>query len=139
MSDSRKAPEASRSPAVPRSSRGLPSEQTRDFHQSVLGSDDEYDYSSPRSTRTSLHERDDDGASRRHTEDRIVGKGTTLKRDELKPWRLPEQLLNSLSHEISQHHRIPLFDASDLHNLSFRAKNFRGVKDFYLDDFFKHR
>ena len=78
VSDSGRAPEASRSPAVPRRSR------------SMFSSDDESDYPSPRSARGSYHERVDDGASRRHTEDRNTGKFTTLKRDVLMPWRLPE-------------------------------------------------
>ena len=71
----------------------------------LFGSDDEYDggydYSSPRSTRASSHERVDDGASRRHSENRGTVEGTASKRDELKPWRLPEQLVNILSHETS--------------------------------------
>ena len=86
---------------------------------SLFGSDDEdgdeYSYRSPRSTRAPSHERVDDGASCRHTGTRGTGKDTTSKRDELKSWRLPEQLINSLSHETNQHNRIPLFDASDLH------------------------
>ena len=99
---------------------------------------DEYDYSSPRSTRTPSHERFDDGASRRHTDNRGTGRCTTSKRDELKPWRLPARL-NSLSHETSQHHPIPLFDAIELHGLGSSAKNFRAEKEFYLDVFLRHR
>ena len=57
----------------------------------------------------------------------------------MKPWCLPEHLINSLSYETSQHHRIPLFDASELHGLSSSAKNFRAEEDFYLDAFLKHR
>ena len=90
------------------------------MHHSLFGSDDEFCgedyYASPVSTRASPHERDDDGEGRRHSESRGTDTGTALKRDELKPWRLPEQLINSLSHETSQHHRIPLFDASELHD-----------------------
>ena len=44
-----------------------------------------------------------------------------------------------MSHETSLHHRIPLFDASELHGLSSSAKNFRAEEDFYLDAFFNHR
>ena len=54
--------------------------------------DDEYDDSSQQSTRTPSHERADDGASRRHSEDGGTGKGTTLKHDEINPWRFHEQL-----------------------------------------------
>ena len=124
---------------MPLPSRDLPNERTRDLHHSLFGSDDEYDYSSPRSARDSSRERVDDVASRHHIENCGTGKGTTLKRNELKPWRLPEQLINSSSHETSQHHRIPLFDASELHILRFSVKNFRAEEDFYLDAFFKHR
>ena len=113
------------------------------MHHSLFGSDDEFCgedyYSLPVSTRASPDERDDDGASRRHPKSRGTDTGTTLKRDELKPWRLPEQLINSLSHETSQHHRIPLFDASELNGLSSSAMNSRAEKDFYLDAFLKHR
>ena len=111
VSDLEKPVEASRSPAVPHSSKELSNERTRDKRHSLFDSDDEYsdyfDYSSPRSTRASSHERVDDGASRHHTGTRGTGKDTTLKRDELKPWCLPEQPINSLSHETSQHQRIP--------------------------------
>ena len=69
---------------------------------------------------------------------RGTGEGTTSKRDALKPWRLPKQLINSLSHETSQHHRIPLYDASELHSLSSSAKIFRAEEDLNLDVFFKH-
>ncbi|MCY0725450.1 hypothetical protein OVW19_27265, partial [Klebsiella pneumoniae] len=75
------------------------------MHLSLFGSDDEGDqggeeyYSLPPPTRASSHERDDDGASRRQSGSRGTDKGTTVKRDELKPRRLPEQLINSLSHE----------------------------------------
>ena len=104
------------------------------MRHSLFGSDDEYgdgyDYASPRSTRAPSHERVDDGAIRLHTGARGTGKDTTSKRDEIKPWLLPEQLINILSHETSQHHRIPLFDASELHGLSSSAKNFRAEKDF---------
>ena len=47
---------------------------------------------------------DDDGASRRHSKSRGTETGNTLKRDELKPWGLPDQLIDSLSHETSQYH-----------------------------------
>ena len=57
----------------------------------------------------------------------------------MKPWRFAEQLINSLSHETSLHHRIPLFGASELHGLKSSAKNFRAEEDFYLDAFCKHR
>ena len=139
VSDSGITPEASRSPAVPRSFKELPSERTRDLHQSMFGSDDGYDYSSPRSTRASSHERVDDGASRHHSENRGTVEGNTSKRGDLKPWRLPEQLINIFSHATSQHHRISLFDASDLHGLSSSAKVLRAEEDFYLDAFFRHR
>ena len=139
VSDLGKAPEASRSPAVPRPSRDIPNERTRYLSHSLLGSDDEFDYSSPRSTRASSHERADDGASHHHSENRGTVEGSTSMRDELKPWRLPEKLINSLSHETSQHHRIPLFDVSELHGLSSSAKNFRAEQDLYLDAFLKHR
>ena len=113
------------------------------MRHSLSGSDDEYsdeyDYSSPRSTRAPSHERVDDGASRRNTETRGTGKDTTSNRDELKPCRVPEQLINRLSHETSQHHRITFFDASELHGLSSSAKNFRAEEDFFLDAFLKHR
>ena len=95
---------------MPRFLRVLPNERTRDFGHSLFGSGDEngneYDYSSPPSTRASSHERVDDGARRRHTETRGTGEGTTVVRDEIKPWRLPEQIINRLSHETIQHHRI---------------------------------
>ena len=116
--DLRNIPEASRSPAMPcHSPRSLSNERAREMHHSLFGSDDEFcgeDYyaSSPVSTRASPHERDDYGEGRRHSESRGTDTGTTLKRDGLKPWRLPEQLINSLSHETSLHYRIPLFDAS---------------------------
>ena len=42
VSDSGKALEASRSPAVPRSLRDLPNKRTRDMRHSLFGSDDEY-------------------------------------------------------------------------------------------------
>ena len=139
-SDSEKTFEASR-PAVPRSSRDLPNVRTRDMRHSLFGSDesdDKYDYSSPQSARAPSHERDDDGASRHHSQSRGTDSGTTSKREELKPWRLPERLINGLSHETSQHHRIPLFDASELHGLSPSAKNFGAEDDFYLDVFLRH-
>ena len=144
VSDSQNIPEASRSPAVSRHpSRSLSNERTREMHHSLFGSDDvfcgEDYYASPASTRASPHERDDDGASRRHFESRGTNTGTTLKRDELKPWCLPDQLIDSLYNETSQHHRIPFFDASELHGLSSSAKNFRAEEDFYLDAFFRHR
>ena len=90
MSDSGKVPEASRSPAVPhRLPRTLQNERTRELHQSLFVSDDGYSdelyYSSPRSTRASSHERNEDGKSRRHTGIRGTGKDTTSERDILKP------------------------------------------------------
>ena len=115
------------------------------MRHSLFGSGDyddhsgEYYASSHQSTRAPSHERVDEGTSRRHSEDRGTGKNTTLKRDELKPWSLPEQLIKSLSHETSQHHRIPLFDASEIHGLSSSAKSFRAEEYFYLDVFLKHR
>ena len=111
VSDSANVPEASRSPPTPQCSpRLLPNEWTRELEHSLFGSDDEDDrggeeyYSLPSPTRASSHERDDDGASRRHVDNRGTDRGTTSKREELKPWRLPERLINSLSHETSQHH-----------------------------------
>ena len=66
------------------------------MRHSLFGSDDEfddaYDDSSQQSTRAPLHERADDGASRRHSEDPGTGKSTTLKHDEINPWRFHEQL-----------------------------------------------
>ena len=108
------------------------------MRHSLFGSDDYefssgYNYSSPRSTRASSHERVNDGASRRHSVNRGLVEGTTLECDELKPWSLPEQLINSLSHETRKHHRISSFDASELHGLSSSAKNFRVEEGFYLD------
>ena len=51
------------------------------MRQSLFGSDDEYgdeyDNSSPRSTRAPSHERVKDGTSRRHTKTRGTGKYTT--------------------------------------------------------------
>ena len=77
------------------------------MRHSLFGNDEEYggefDYSSPHPTRSSLHERVDDGASRRHSDKLGVDDGTTLKRGELEPWRLPKRLINSLS-QTSQHH-----------------------------------
>ena len=70
VSDTGKSPEASRSPAVTRPLRDLPNGRTRDLHHSLFGSDDEFDYSSPRSSRSSSYERIDDGASRRHLKNR---------------------------------------------------------------------
>ena len=114
MLDPRNIPKASLSTAVPHhSTRSLSNERTREMHHSLFGSDDEFCgedfYASPASTRASPHERDDDGARRRHSESCGTDTVTTLKRDELKPWCLPENLINSSSHETSQHHRIPLF------------------------------
>ena len=61
MSDLKKPLAASHSPTVPRSSRDLPNERTRDVRHSLFGSNDEYsdkfDCSSPRSTRAPSHER----------------------------------------------------------------------------------
>ena len=90
MPDSGKTSEASRLPAVPRSSNDLQNERTRDIRPSLFGSydeyDDEYDYSSPRSTRAPSDECVDDGSGSRHNEySGTAGKGTTLKWDELKP------------------------------------------------------
>ena len=135
MSDSGNAPEASRSPATPQySPRPLSNERNRDSHHSLFGSDDDDQggefYSSPPPARASSHERDDDGASRRQSGSRGTDKGTTVKRDELKPWRLPEQLINSLSHETGQHHRIPLFDATELHGLVPARRIFALKKTF---------
>ena len=145
VSDSANVPEASRSPPTPQCSpRPLPNERTRELVHSLFGSDDEdrggeeY-YSLPSPTRASSHERDDDGASRRHVDNRGTDRGTTTKREELKPWRLPERLINGLSHETSRHHRIPLFDATELHGLGASASNFRAEEDFYLDVFLRHR
>ena len=143
VSDPRNVPEASRSPAVPHHSpRALSNERTCEMHHSLFGSDDEFCgedyYASPVSTRASPHERDNDGESRRHSMSRGTDIGTALKRDELKPWRLTEQLINSLSHETTKHHRIPIFNASELHGLSSSAKNFRAEEDFYFDAFSKH-
>ena len=67
--------------------------------------------------------------SRLHFDDGGTDEGTTLKSDELIPCRLPELLINSSSHETSQHHRIPLFDVTELHGLSSSAKNFRSLKN----------
>ena len=65
----------------------MPNGRTRNLHPSLYGSDDErigeYEYASQLSTRASSHERDDDGASRCHSENRVTDKGTTSKRDEL--------------------------------------------------------
>ena len=79
MSDSGKALEASRSTAVPLSeplSKFLPNQRTRDLRHSLFSSDEEYGggyyYSSPHPTRASLHERVDDGASRRHFDKTVV-------------------------------------------------------------------
>ena len=41
----------------------------------------------------------DDEASRRHYENSGTDVRTPLKCDELKPWRFPDRLMNSLSHE----------------------------------------
>ena len=129
MSDSGNTAEASRSPATPQCSpRPLPNERTRELQHRLFGSDDEsgdeYVCSSPQSARAPSHERLDDGATHRHTDNCGTNKGTTVKRDELKPWRLPERLIDSLSHETSQHHRIPLFDAAELHGLDPSAGTF---------------
>ena len=125
------------------SSKELPNKRTRDSSHSLFSSDDEYgggyDYSSPRWTRESSHERVDDGASCGHSENRDTNEGITLKRDDFKTWRFTDQLINSLYQKTSQHHRIPFFDVSDLHRLSSSARNFRAEEDFYLDDFLKLR
>ncbi|CAI5736122.1 unnamed protein product [Hyaloperonospora brassicae] len=144
VSDSGNTAEASRSPATPQCSpRPLPNERTRELQHSMFGSDDESDdeyvCSSPQSARAPSHERPDDGASHRHTDKRGTDKGTTVKRDELKPWRFPERLMNGFSHETRQHHRIPLFDATELHGLNPSASNFRAEEEFYLDVFLRHR
>ena len=55
-----------------------------------------------------------------------------------KPWVLPERLVNDLSGETSLHHRIPLFDARQIHGLDISASNCRAVEYFYLDAFLKH-
>ena len=138
-SDSGKRLEASRSPAVPRPSRDLPNLRARDMRRSRFDSDDEYydEYynSSHKSARAPSHERVANGTSYRHSEYRGTSKGTPSKWDELKPCRLPEHLIITFSHETSQHHRIPLFDASELHGLSSSARNFCAEKYFYLDVF----
>ena len=138
-SESKKPSEASRSPAVPRLSRDLPNLRARDMRRSRFDSDDEYydEYynSSQKSARAPSHESVANGTSYRHSEYRGTSKGTPSKWDELKLCRLPEHLINTLSHETSQHHRIPLFDASELHGLSSSARNFCAEKDFYLDVF----
>ena len=111
----------------PRSPTTLPNERIREMKHSLLGSDDDDDhsgeeyYSLPSPTRASSKERDDDGASRRRSKSRGTDRVTTPKREELKPWRLPERLINGLSHETSQHHRIFLFDATELHSLDLSA------------------
>ena len=109
----------------------------------LFGSDDEYNnyysYLSQRSTRAPSHDHVDDGASRRHTGTRGTGKDTTSNHDDMKPWRLTKQLINSLSQATRQHHRIPLFDASEIHCLRSSANNFRAKEDFYLDAFFEIR
>ena len=58
---------------------------------------------------------------------------------EHKPWVLPERLVDDLSSETSIHHRIPLFDARQIHGLDISASNFRAEEDLYLDAFLKHR
>ena len=59
VSDSGKPVESSRSPVVPRSSKYLPNERTRDMRHSLFGSgdkaSDEYDNSSQQSTRAPSH------------------------------------------------------------------------------------
>ena len=57
---------------------------------------------------------------------------------EQKPWVIPERLVNELSGETSLHHRIPLFDARQIHGLNISAINFRAKEDFYLDAFLMH-
>ena len=47
--------------------------------------------------------------------------------------------MNDLSGETSLHHRIPLFDARQIHGLDISASNFRAEEDFSLDAFLKHR
>ena len=100
----------------------------------LFGIDDgyggEYNYSSRQSNRASSHERVDDGSIRRHSNNRGTDVGTTLKRDEINSWRLPERIIKSLSHETSEHYRILLFDAMELHGLSFSASYFRAEKTF---------
>ena len=119
---------------MPHSSKDLSNERTRDMRHSLFGSNDEYSdeyyYSSPRSTRAPSHERVNDGVRCRHIGTRGFGKDTTSKRNEPKPWRLPEHLNKSLSNETSQHNQIPLFDARELHDLSSSVKNFRAKEDF---------
>ena len=48
---------------------------------------------------------------------KALDRKTLRQSPEHKPWRLPELVINSLSGGTSEHHQIPLFDASRLHCL----------------------
>ena len=78
----------------------LPNERTRDLLHSMFSSNKEYgggyDYSSPHPARASSQERVDDGARSRHSNNRVIDVNTSLKTDEIMPWRFPERLINSL-------------------------------------------
>ena len=58
---------------------------------------------------------------------------------ERKPWMLSKHLLDRWSRKTNKRFPIPLFDASKLHGLDAKAKNFCTENDRYIDAFQKHR
>ena len=114
-------------------------------------SDDEPRGSSPTPSRARSQERDDSNGSRHRDEDDCgtsTSVGTTQQEldhnvlrlaPEIKPLLPPESLINCLSGVTSDHHRIPLFNASKIHGLKCGVKGFNDAEDYYLDVFFQHR
>lgn len=64
------------------------------------------------------------------TNQQAVDRNVLRLAPELRPWLLPERLVNDLSGTTSEQYRIPLFDANRLHGLEISADNFCAVEDF---------